>query len=232
VVESQYITSTRPLVDSLAEQELLERLLDATKPPVPAGREFRGLDFLLFTPFRYPPLRHGSRFATRRERGLWYGSEEVRTALAETAYYRLVFLEGTEARLLPLATSLSAFRAKVRTAAGIDLTAPPFDAFRARISSPSRYADAQRLGAEMRAAGVEAFRYRSARDPRGGTNVGVFTPAAFASRRPAGPSETWRCTVNAAGDVEVARQDVVDVRRWLFPRAGFLVRGRLPAPAL
>jgi hypothetical protein len=232
VVESQHVSSTRPLVDSLAEQEVLERLLDATKPPVPGGREFRGLDFLLFTPFRYPPLPHGSRFGTRSERGIWYGSEEVRTALAETAYYRLVFFEGTAARILPSATGLSAFRASVRTSAGVDLTAPPFDAHRARISSPSRYGDAQRLGAEMRAAGVEAFRYPSARDPRGGVNVGLFTPAAFAAKRPRGASETWRCTVTAAGDAELVRQDLVAVRRYLFPRSAFLVRGKLPAPAV
>jgi hypothetical protein len=219
-------------VDSLAEQELLERLLDATKPPVPEGREFRGLDFLLFTPFRYPPLRRGSRFGTRQERGIWYGSEGLRTALAEVAYYRLVFFEGTEADLLPSTTALSAFQARVRTGAGVDLTAPPFDAHRARISSPSRYRDSQRLGAEMRAGGVEAFRYRSARDPRGGVNVGLFTPAAFAAPRPRRASETWRCTVTLSRDVEMVRQDVVDVRRYLFPRAAFLVRGELPAPAV
>jgi hypothetical protein len=232
VVESQYVTSTRALVDSLAEQELLERMLDATKPPVPREREFRGLDFLLFTPFRYPPLRHGSRFGTRRERGIWYGSETLRAALAEVAYYRLVFFEGSEADLLPSTTALSAFQARVRTGAGIDLTAPPFDAWRGHISSPSRYRDSQRLGAEMRASGVEAFRYVSARDPDHGVSVGLFTPAAFGASRPRRASETWRCTVTAARDVEMVRHDVVDVRRYLFRRAVFLVGGELPAPAL
>ena len=64
VVESQHLFSTRKLVDSDAEQALLEELIEEVKPPtgVPAG-----LHYLLFTPFRYPPLRHGSRFGTRAE---------------------------------------------------------------------------------------------------------------------------------------------------------------------
>jgi hypothetical protein len=90
----------------------------------------------------------------------------------------------------------------------------------------------QKLGSELRADGVEAIRYASARDPRGGAAVAVFTPAAFASRRPLGAAETWSCTVTAAHDVEFTRQDLVDVRRYRFARDVFLVRGRLPSPAV
>ena len=131
VVESQHEVSTRKLVGSAAAQELLEQLLDAVKPPVPAGKP---LHYLLFTPFRYPPLRYGSRFGVRYERGLWYGSEQQRTAFAEVAYYRLLFLEGTEAELGALLTPLTSFTVRMRTARGIDLTAPPFDAHTPRIS--------------------------------------------------------------------------------------------------
>ena len=91
VVESQHQVSTRKLVDSAHEQLLLEQLIDGAKPPdLTGGRSH----YLLFTPFRYPPLRHGSRFGRRHERGIWYGSLELRSAFAEVAYYRLLFLEG------------------------------------------------------------------------------------------------------------------------------------------
>src|SRR5688500_4060934 len=71
-VEAQHQVSTRKLVASAEEQALLEELIDRAKPPDPT----RGaLLYLLATPFRYPPLRHGSRFGTRHERGIWYGSE-------------------------------------------------------------------------------------------------------------------------------------------------------------
>ena len=95
VVESQYVVSTRKLVDSDEEQRLLEELIDGVKPPTPEGPEFRGLHYLLFTPFRHPPLRYGSRSGTTSERGIWYGSESRHTAFAEVAYYRLLFFEGT-----------------------------------------------------------------------------------------------------------------------------------------
>lgn len=226
------MVSTRALVDSLAEQELLERLLDDAKPPVPAAPEFRGLHYLLATPFRYPPLPHGSRFGRRHERGIWYGSERCETALAELSYYRLLFFAGSSALLLPNTTPFSTFRVRVATAAGVDLAAPPFDAHRALIASKSSYATSQELGTEMREDGVEAFRFPSARDPEGGTNVGLFTPAAFAAKRPRAPAETWHCTVTREGDVEWVRQDVVAVRSLRHPRSAFLVRGKLPAPAV
>lgn len=231
-VEAQHLISTRALVDSVAEQEELERLLDAAKPPVPTEPAFRGLHYLLSTPFRYPPLAHGSRFGRRDERGLWYGSDARETALAELSYYRLLFFTGSSARLLPNTTAFSAFRARVETRAGIDLTRDPFAAHRASISSRDSYEASQRLGAEMREAGVEAFRFASARDPTGGSNVGLFTPAAFAAKRPLGPPETWHCTVTAEGDVEWVRDEVVKVRRLRFERGTFQVRGRLPAPAI
>ncbi len=231
VVESQERISTRQLVDSDAEHEMLERLIEEAKPRVPGAPEFRGLHFLLLSPFRSPPLRHGSRFGASHEPSLWYGSESLETALAEAAYYRLVFFEGTEARLLPNRISMSAFRAAIRSASGIDLTAPPFDAHTAAISSRTGYTASQRLGSEMRGAGVEAFRYRSARDPGGGVNVALFTPRAFARRAPTGPPVTWHCTVTTAGDVSFLRERPSGLVRHAFPRSTFLVSGELPAPA-
>src|SRR3954469_13342301 len=83
VVESQHQVSTRKLVDTAEEQALLEDMIDRVKPPDLTGGS---LHYLLFTPFRYPPLNHGSRFGTRRERGIWYGSSDRRTAFAEVSY--------------------------------------------------------------------------------------------------------------------------------------------------
>ncbi|TMA12328.1 MAG: RES domain-containing protein [Deltaproteobacteria bacterium] len=108
VVEAQFRNSTRKLVDSDDEQRALEELLDVkAKLPVPAG--FEGLHYLLYTPFRHPPLRHGSRFGTRGERGILYAARELPTVFAEVGYYRLVFLEGTAAPLSPIQVELTAF---------------------------------------------------------------------------------------------------------------------------
>lgn len=228
-VEAQHVVATNKLVDSFADQEELERIIDAHKPPLPPGPEFAGLHFLLFTPFRYPPLRNGSRFGRRHERGIWYGSDEQRTAFAEVAYYRLLFLEGTTAELEPLRVNMSVFRTSVSTAAGVDLTLPPFDAYRADLSSPTSYEVPQQLGAEMRAAAVAAFRFASARDATGGTNIALLRPA-FEHENPETP-ETWVCRVSRQL-VEWAPANVPSRGLHTFPRSQFEVGGRLPAPAI
>jgi len=226
VVESQHLFATRKLVSSDEEQALLEELIEDVKPPADAPA---GLHYLLFTPFRYPPLRHGSRFGTRAERGIWYGSRTRATALAEKAYYLLLFLEGTEAELAPLEVGVSLFQAGYETARGVDLTREPFVAYQDILSSPVSYGDAQALGAHARSEGAEAIAYFSARDPAGGGNLALLVPAALASRRPTVP-ETWRCVVTHEG-VEATKQDVFRSSSFPFARSVFEVDGRLPAPA-
>jgi len=229
VVESQFITSTRKLVDSDAEQELLESLLEAVKPPVPPDPAVARLHFLLYTPFRHPPLRRGSRFGTRTERGVWYGSLKLSTAFAEVAYYRLLFLEGTAAKLGTVSVELSAFRASIRARAGVDLTRPPFASYESEISSKTSYAASQALGREMRAHGIEAFLYVSARAPGRDKNVGLFAPV-FARRTPAALS-TWICTATRRR-VEVSKKDVFRKQRYAYERQDFEVDGALPTPAI
>jgi hypothetical protein len=230
VVESQHVLSTRKLVDSDEEQALLEELVDRVKPPVPLGPEFRGLHYLLFTPFRHPPLPHGSRFGTRFERGLWYGAKELATSFAEVAYYRLLFLEGTHALLGTLTVELTAYSVAIRTRAGADLTRPPFRDYEATISSKTSYEAPQKLGRDLRAARIEGFLFVSARAPARGTNVGLFAPA-FASKRPK-RFETWTCSADRS-KVELSQKSIARTRnvRLAFAREDFLVAGKLPSPS-
>jgi hypothetical protein len=224
VVEGQHVIATRNLVDSTEEHDLLERMIDSAKPAALVDKEFAGLHYLLTTPFRYPPLRHGSRFATRHERSIFYGSVELRAAFAETSYYRLLFLEGTSANLEPIDTDLSAFQIGYRSAKGLDLTNRP------SLSAPDSYGASQKTGAEMRAAGIEVFRYTSARDAAGGINVGLFTPRAFTAKRP-GAMQVWKATASRAA-VEIRRHDLLHPETFVYPREQFLVRGKLPRPAI
>ncbi len=227
-VEAQHHVSTRKLVDSLDDQALLESLLEESKPPAPA--DTARLHYLLATPFRYPPLRHGSRFGTRAERGIWYGAEAQRTAFAETAYYRLLFLAGSAADLGTLELPLSVYRVPVRTERGADLAEGIAARERARIASPVDYGASQALGRRMRAVGVQAFRYPSARDPLHGACVGLFDPAAFAANRPT-TTQTWHCFASRE-QVEFLRRDHARASQYRFVREEFLVDGVLPAPAL
>lgn len=225
LVESQQKVATMQLVDSGAEQALLEQLLEENKPAVAA--DARPLHYLLMTPFRYPPLPYGSRFGRAHERGIFYGSLELETALAECAYYRLVFLAGVaEPFPAPLTTYHTAFRARVDTPRGLALNQPAFEPWREQLCSPTAYATPQALGSLMREAGVEAFLFHSARR-RPGTNAGVFAPRALA----AGPlDETgWVCRASAS-EVRFICPSAGSIHS--FPRGDFLVDGTLPQPAV
>ena len=228
VVEAQHQLSTRKLVHSAAEQELLEEMIEGVKPRNVASEK---LHFLLFTPFRYPPLRHGSRFGTRNARGIWYGSELQQTAFAEVAYYRLLFLAGTHAEFDALSTTLTSFTTLLQSSLGIDLASAPFDAYHDRISSPISYAESQALGAAMREDGIELFRYPSARDTQGACNVGAFSHLVFRRAKPRS-FETWHCTATR-NIVEFLRPSFVGKReRLAFARSQFEAGGVLPSPAV
>src|SRR6266513_4203134 len=127
VVESQHRVSTMKLVDTLEEQELLEILVDGTKPQVPP--DCRHLHYLLATPFRYgAPYPSGSRFRRAgMTPGVFYASRTSSTAIAETTFHRLLFFADSPQTPWPIdAGDLTAFSVRFRTSAGIDLTAPPF----------------------------------------------------------------------------------------------------------
>ena len=229
VVEAQHRVSTRALVDTLEEQAILEDIIDGAKPPAPRGARFEGLNYLLYTPFRYPPLNSGTRFGRRDERSLFYAAETVRTGLAEKAYYALLFFEGTKAVLDKAHIDWTAFQVGVESRQAIDLTAPPFDEFRALISSPSSYEASQTLGSQMRVDGVDLFKFVSARCPVGGTNVALFEPV-FTTAAPA-TQRTWRAILTRDScevfDLNSSARTVLTFAKTLFE-----VSGRLPRPAV
>ena len=230
VVEDQYVSSTYKLVDSPDEHDLLEELLEEAKPKI-YDEELKDYHYLLFTPFRYPPLRHGSRFGQMFEKGIWYGSLSVETALAETAFYRFVFLEGTEAELLPLNLRFVVYSAEIKTATGVDLTSSKFNKWSEKISSPADYSHSQSLGLKMRDDGVEAFLFNSARDPEHGVNAAVFSPRAFAHKNIHGArQQTWACVIRP--HVAYFHKKLGNKRQdFAFYKQQFLVDGRLPTPA-
>lgn len=184
MVETQYKAATLRLTDSLAEQAVLERIIDATKPPLPP--ECDGLDFLLATPFRYAPHPFDSRFRrANRPDGVFYSSEAVEAAVAETAFLRLLFLaEAPDARFPSRPVEHTAFSVGCKTRKHIDLTRPPLNRDREVWTHPNRYAPCQDLADAAREAGVEIIRYQSVRDPEHRANVALLSPRAFADAAP------------------------------------------------
>ncbi|RTZ72320.1 MAG: RES domain-containing protein [Gammaproteobacteria bacterium] len=227
LVESQEETATMSFVDTLDEQALLESLLEDSKPPSLPGSE--ELHYLLKTPFRYPPLRWGSRFGRPHELGIFYGGLSVTTTLAESAYYRFLFWHSMagEPPAPRIQSEHSLFSVRYATGQGIRLQEPPCDVHRNLIAHPADYRATQVLGSTMREAGVQAFEYPSARDPKGGTCAGLFTPQALASRKPAN-LEPWWCELST-GEVLFKTRERKPIHR--FHLDDFLYRGKLPLPA-
>jgi hypothetical protein len=112
------------LVDNRDEQDLLEPLLESSRPAQPA--DTTALDYLLATLFRYGPKRGGSRFRAVTDPGVFDGAESVRTAGAELGYWRWKFLKDAVDldRIEPVAHT--AFQVVVATPV-VDLQRPPFD---------------------------------------------------------------------------------------------------------
>ena len=193
VVEAQHISSSRDLVDSVAEHDLLEALLENSKPLIATDKHY-----LIFTPFRYPPLQYGSRFGRQYEPSLWYGSMDIQTAFSEVAYYRLQFFNDTSANLGFSEIPMTAFTAYLKSTNGIDLTEHPFKAYQATISNKNNYDDSQALGTDMRQSGIEAFLYTSARAVSGGKNIAAFTPNVFIKRNNQyiANMQHWQCLAN------------------------------------
>lgn len=178
VVEDQSRSTTRKLVDTFDEHEALEDIIEKSKPKIINHNDasyFKNLHYLLSTPFRYPPLKHGSRFGSKMERSILYGSLALSTALSEIAFYKLSFLHLSEGNISGNTLTYTAFRYNIVADAFIDLCSNFFSPYNDVIFSKTDYTHSQKLGLDMRKNGIECFQFKSARDPQGEKNLGVFT---------------------------------------------------------
>jgi len=228
VVESQEQIATNNIVDNLEEQAALEQMLEGTKPETPD--EAIGLDYLLSTPFRYPPLKYGSRFGTRNEPSLFYGSLSITTAFAETGYYRFLFWLGMSVPPSSgkFVTQHTVFSVRYMTDKGLKLQDHPFNDYEEHLINPSEYSVTQTLGAEMRKNDVEAFEYRSARDIDHGLNAALFYPLALASTKPT-HIEQWICEINKSAVTFYSSATTESFHK--YPYESYLVYGEFPQPA-
>ncbi len=226
LVESQEQIATLGLVNNVYEQGILENLIESTKSALPADTS--ALHYLLTTPFRYPPLKYGSRFGTSFEQGIFYGSLNINTALAETAYYRFVYMLGPEIPYEhPISNQYSSFSVKVRSSKGIFLDELPFLNYEVTLISPASYNETQQLGSNMREFGIELFQYISARDKNKGKNVALFSPKAFQSKAPA-QITTWLCQTSIEEVGFIAKEGQ---QRVSYLQKEFWVKDNFPSPA-
>jgi hypothetical protein len=198
VVEAQFRVSTMKLTDSADEQAALEALIEATKPQIP--EDCRHLNFLLYTPFRYAAYPFNSRFRRAGSGdGVFYGAERPGTAIAEKAFFRLLFFVESPHTPWPANPGdYTVFAAQFAVSMAIDLTAPPLVRFRTDWTSRTDYSACLKLADAARAEGIQAIRYESVRDPDHRENVALFSCSAFKKADPVS-HQTWRMHFSATG---------------------------------
>ena len=208
IVEGQHQISTNRLAGNSADQLLLEALADDVKPQLPEAA--RHLPWLLAAPFRYG-LGRPSRFrAADVLPGIFYAAEDIETAVAETAHWRLVaFSRSPEFQRPKTPTPMSAFSVMVETRAALDLTSGTLAAEVERWTHPTDYSATQRLGTEARELGVAAMRAPSARR-RGGVNVAVLEPVALVP--PPKPHSSWAFLASEDGLIATREMGAATLR--------------------
>jgi hypothetical protein len=194
IVEAQNRYSTLKIVDTLQEQTRLEELLDGLKPPYP--EELKDYNYLLFTPFRYGPYEHGSRFRRQGQKeGVFYGAEKVETAIAEMAFYRFLFFkESPEITIPDNSPEYTAFTVKYETDSAIDLTVDPLAKNHEEWTSKEYYEPCQYVADEARKADMEIIRSFSVRCTKGGRNISIISWKAYRSKSPE-KTQTWRMII-------------------------------------
>ena len=198
VVEAQHQISTMKITDSLAEQAVLEDLLEETKPPI--SRECARLDFLLSTPFRYSAKNpYGSRFRRpHSENGVFYAAEQPSTAMAETAFHRTLFFAESPATPWPANPGeYTAFSCAFKSSRVTDIARKPWldDAGLYRLSD---YSASQVFADAARSLGFEIIKYKSVRDPKGLANLALLHCTVFSKPEPI-ERMSWKLHLDAQG---------------------------------
>ncbi|WP_297577311.1 RES family NAD+ phosphorylase [uncultured Deefgea sp.] len=196
VCEGQTKPYVRAIVNSAAELDLLESILESDKPPHLAPP---AMNYLLSTPFRYcERTSTGSRFAAFGVSGVMYAAENINTSLAESAHWAASSFFASSDGLKAVTKTLmrTAFSFRVDGNA-VDLTLPPFDAFSALWTS-NDYRETQIVARDCRVKGIPLIRYTSVRDTHAGACVAVLNPSALTSMSPEN-EEDWYLTVSPTG---------------------------------
>ena len=225
MVENQEEVATTLITSNSEEQNILEELLEMSKPVQSSELEKR--HYLIKTPFRYPPLNYGSRFGTIFTPSLFYGATDKKTVLAEVAYYRFRFLADVEdcqaLTKYNLQSNHSVFYVNAHSERAIQLTKPPFEEFKQQISAKDSFETSQALAKSMRDEGIELFNFYSARGPDG-INGAAFKHSAIKSSKPK-EIENWQC-LTQSNRVVFHNADNRQIVEFSFEE--FCVDGKLP----
>lgn len=224
IVETQEYAATTNLVDDLEEQSLLEELLDGIKPNYRKGTQ--QLHYLISTPFRYPPLKYGSRFGDITMPSYFYASEDIKTALSECAFYRFAFLNDmSKPYNKAIKSEHMSFSVNIDSPVTADLTQVTTQDIISVLTSPFDYRFTQQLGKHLtQELDASALRFYSARaKDSNGINIAITKPEVIISKQPEN-NINWICHTTTSK----VSFNAYESKPISFERDYFLVDGKLP----
>jgi hypothetical protein len=224
MVETQEYAATTSLVDDLEEQAILEQILDDFKPSY--ADDTQDLHYLISTPFRYPPLKYGSRFGAITQPSYFYASESISTCLVEAAFYRFYLIDGTETPFPKVIQSEhSLFFVQAISTHALDLTHISDAEIQKQLTDPGSYLLTQQVGLQARKNGAVLLRYFSARSQEQGINVAIDNHTIIQSEKPEDKVE-YICQLDPqTGILRFSQPRTFPV---MFTREQFLIDGQLP----
>ncbi len=208
----QAIASTMKLVDTNAEQDVLETLLARSERP---GLDHSPISPRLRTLFKQSPLPTGSRFQTRTDPGVMVGADSPNAACAELGYWRWRFLADCTGldRLDP--SPCRALEVDI-AARAIDMRIAAFDAQGKRRQYPKLPQATRAFAQAARAARIGAILYKPAHQSGTGCCIALLSAAAIASPRTRTQTEVLYLCVDRSGARWRSERTAIDVSadRW------------------
>ena len=179
VTEAQESGALLRLVDSAQEHDVLEQLIERSRPRLLP--QYHRLARPLADTLRFSAPPGGSRFGGPADRNPLYGARSIETALADAARRRINFLSGMQTPVCSeIVTSHLSFGFDILSDRGLDLTLPTLCQTTPDEPSALQFARDQQLGKEMRDNKIDAFMFPSAHPScRYQSSVGVLDPCAL-----------------------------------------------------
>lgn len=224
IVESQEKVATMKLVDTLDEQIILEELIEKNKPSIPEKNQRH---YLIQTPFRYPPIKHGSRFGSRFEPSIFYAGKSLKSALCESAFYSFYFMSRSiEPYDKDIMNHKTSFSVEIQDSHHIELTKISNPEITKKLIHKSDYRFAQLVGKQLREDGIASFSFFSARCDEQ-INIGVFDINAII-----GEPETYlNWEIKQTPDNILFYCATNSKLSKSFNKKNFLMNGDLPSPS-
>ncbi|MEC9387698.1 MAG: RES family NAD+ phosphorylase, partial [Pseudomonadota bacterium] len=173
------------------------------------------------------------------------GAMSIPTALAETAFYRFVFMSHLKVPFKrPLTTLHTVFSARFRTERGVRLQSEHWQDLHHTLADPVSYRESQALGTDMRSLQVGAFQFLSARALQAGlyelpvhpdngvegVNVALFNASVFRDAAPRSYQKLIAVTSPSQVSMSLSEPDG-SKQVYEFSLDQFLIEGELPQPA-